>query len=254
MKALTSMMSSMFVFTSTLAYLRRARDPQLDVETLKRQWAEGLLQRLNIQLEMRGKPSLQPSLLFVGNHISYLDILILMAVAPEVAFVSKKEIASWPIIGMGARKIKTIFVERGCQNNRKAARETISREVQNGARIALFPSGTTTMDESKPWKLGVFEIAKEMKVPIQPFRLRYTPLRKAAFINEDIFPLHLFQLAKSGEVKAEIEFHPPVMIQDPVASCLYWQNWSKSTVEPLAREEAPSENAHLNLHLAINLK
>jgi len=227
MKALTSMMSSMFVFTSTVAYLRRARDPEQNVESLKRQWAFGLLNRMGVRTEIVGTPSEQPSMLFVGNHISYLDIPILMALAPEVSFVSKKEIASWPIIGMGAKKIKTIFVERNCQDNRKAARETISTEIKKGARIAVFPSGTTTLDESKQWKVGAFEIAKELGIPVQPFRLSYTPLRKAAYIGKDFFPFHLFQLAQSGDVKATIEFHPPVQVSDPIKSCLEWQEWSR---------------------------
>lgn len=221
------MMSSMFVFTSTIDYLRRARDTEQNVESLKRQWAFGLLDRMGVHTEIVGTPSEQPGMLFVGNHISYLDIPILMALAPEVSFVSKKEIASWPIIGMGAKKIKTIFVERNCSDNRKAARETISNEIKKGARIAVFPSGTTTLDESKQWKVGAFEIAKELGIPIQPFRLDYAPLRKAAYIGKDFFPFHLFQLAQSGDVQAKIEFHPPIWVSDPIKSCLEWQQWSK---------------------------
>jgi 1-acyl-sn-glycerol-3-phosphate acyltransferase len=230
MKAMTSLMSSLSVFTSTLAYLQRARHLD-DVELLKRQWAFELLGRMGVTVNTVGEPATDRGLLLIGNHISYLDIAMLLGVAPHISFVSKKEIASWPVIGLGAKKLNTIFVERESQDSRKVARETISGEIRKGARIVLFPSGTTCMMESKPWKRGAFEIARDLKVPIQPFRIRYTPMRKAAFIAGDMFPVHLFQLAQTGGVQAHIEFHPPVMVQDAQESCTQWQEWSRPTNE-----------------------
>lgn len=223
---MTSLMSSLSVFTTTYAYLQRARH-QTDAEALKREWAFELLGRLRVNVQAIGEPARDRGLLFVGNHISYLDIAILLGIAPQISFVSKKEIASWPIIGLGARTLNTIFVERESQNSRKLARETICNEIKKGARIVLFPSGTTCMTESKPWKRGSFEIAQELKIPIQPFRIRYTPIRKAAFIADDIFPIHLFQLAQAGGIRAHIEFHSPVFVDDAKESCHHWQEWSR---------------------------
>ena len=51
--------------------------------------------------------------------------------------------------------------------------------------IAIFPSGTTSLREERPWKKGAFEIAKEASVPVQLFRIDYQPLRVSAYIDDD---------------------------------------------------------------------
>ena len=51
--------------------------------------------------------------------------------------------------------------------------------------ITIFPSGTTRLTEDQPWKKGAFEIAKDAKVPVQLFKLDYSPLRELAYINDD---------------------------------------------------------------------
>lgn len=83
------------VFSITGKYLRLAKKPNADVVNLKSLWAKEILQHLNLNVQIIGKPSSEnlPSLL-VGNHISYLDIPILMAACPDVSFVSKKEVHS----------------------------------------------------------------------------------------------------------------------------------------------------------------
>jgi hypothetical protein len=89
-------------------------------------------------------------------------------------------------------------------------------------------AGTTCMFESKPWRRGAFEIAKEFGIPIQPFRIRYTPVRAAAYIGRDFFPVHLFKLAQAGGVAAKIEFHPSVQVDDAAEASSAWRSWSQT--------------------------
>src|SRR5690606_38226721 len=95
------------------------------------------------------------------------------------------------------------------------------------ARIALFPAGTTCMAESKVWRRGVFEVAERLRIPIQPFRIHYAPLRIAAYVGRDFFPLHLFRLAHKGGVTAVLEFHPPVYVDNAERCCEFWREWTK---------------------------
>ena len=84
------------------------------------------------------------------------------------------------------------------------------------------------MSEEKPWKKGIFEIAQETSSTIQPFRIKYTPLREAAYIDDDFLPAHLYQLIKLGGLEASIEFHEPITeIKDPIQECEKWRQWSK---------------------------
>jgi 1-acyl-sn-glycerol-3-phosphate acyltransferase len=48
----------------------------------------------------------------VGNHLSYLDIPLLMQSSPNISFVAKEEVGRWPVIGAGAHALNTIFVKR----------------------------------------------------------------------------------------------------------------------------------------------
>lgn len=147
--------------------------------------------------------------------------------APGVSFLAKSEIARWPVIGEGARAIGTTFVVRDDRSQRAGTRLDIALAMERRKKLVLFPSGTTCMSESKPWRKGAFEIAKAMDVPVQPFRISYAPLRVAAYIDKDFFPLHLYQLAKRGGVDAMIEFGEPTFVEDPIETCAAIRQWSR---------------------------
>jgi 1-acyl-sn-glycerol-3-phosphate acyltransferase len=220
------------VFSITGKYLRLSKKQNSDVVLLKSLWAKEILQHLNLNVQIIGKPSPDhlPSLL-VGNHISYLDIPILMAACPDVSFVSKKEVQTWPIIGTAAQKAETIFVTRESVSSRAAAVNEIAKcLVENKQRVALFPSGTTSIQPTTRWKKGAFEIAKRNEVQIQPFRIRYKPLRAAAYIDQDHFLIHLYQLFQLGKIDVTIEFHEPVNIEDSLSECERWKIWCEDFI------------------------
>ncbi len=104
----------------------------------------------------------------------------------------------WPLLGPTGTAMGTIFVSRDQNSNRHQARNAISEILRKrtGEKIVVFPSGTTCLDESKPWKKGIFEIAKSLNVPVQLFRLDYRPLRDAAYIDDDNLLLKMASLSK----------------------------------------------------------
>lgn len=225
MATLASLKKTVSVFTRTLAYLERSKHPYSDIDSLKLNWAKDSLESMGVQPIVKGNPCQDGPLILVGNHISYLDIPLLMFCSPGVTFLAKHQISRWPIVGRGATLIGTTFVNRECRSDRAAVRITISEVLKTGAKMVLFPSGTTCVEEAKPWRKGAFEMACEHNIPVQPFRIRYEPLRSAAYIDRDIFPLQLFRLAQAGHTQALIEFHPPVHIDDPLNSAARWRNW-----------------------------
>jgi lyso-ornithine lipid O-acyltransferase len=54
---------------------------------------------LRIRVRVNGMPAHDRAVLYVSNHISWADILVIGSVAP-VAFVAKREVASWPLVGI----------------------------------------------------------------------------------------------------------------------------------------------------------
>lgn len=220
-------MQSLWIYTETFRYLHKSRNRAYAIEEIKSQWAQFILNHLKIDWHFKGIPTTQKSVIFVGNHISYIDMPLIMACASDLSFVAKHELSQWPLFGTAAKAINTVFLKRDSRDSRQQARQMITNALLEGRRVVIFPSGTTSMNESKPWRKGVFEIAREGDFWVQPFRIQYEPARSFAYIDQDLFVHHLWQLAKLKKLKAEIEFHAPVKINSPSQDGLYWQNWSK---------------------------
>jgi 1-acyl-sn-glycerol-3-phosphate acyltransferase len=210
--------------------------PKADSDRYMTKWANAILRSLGVRLETKGVPCPDPVLL-VGNHISYIDIPLVMAATPTL-FVAKKEIASWPLIGYACKSVDLVWVERGSGASRRDAGAAIAPAIlERGQKVCLFPSGTTTLDEKVAWKRGAFRIAKDHGIRVQPFRIRYSPLRRAAFVGNDLLVPHLWKLLAEGSVHATLEWGETRTITDIGGDCEDIQRW---TMEGLADGAATS--------------
>jgi 1-acyl-sn-glycerol-3-phosphate acyltransferase len=218
----------------TMGYVRRINRlesrGQLTAETrnqIMMTWAGQMMQCLRAEPECKGTPVPNEPVILVGNHISYVDIPLLMTFAP-VVFIAKRQLQSWPVFGKAASCVGTIYVDRDSKGSRQNAASALLPALRDHRRsITVFPSGTTTMDESKAWRWGVFKLAAENGIPIQPFRIRYFPLRRAAYLLEDVFMSHLWTLVDGQSLKVQVEFHEPVRVTDPERDAEKWRAWSR---------------------------
>lgn len=193
-------------------------------------WGQSAVKILDIDLEVKGKPSQSPVLL-VGNHISYVDIPILMSQA-SIMFVAKREVGAWPVFGTAVRKLGMVLVDRKSPDSRQQAQEAVADCILKRKRhVAIFPSGTTCLEEKKPWRWGAFQIAERYGIAIQPFRVRYEPARVAAYLMEDVFAPHLWKLLQQPRLKAWLEFSDPIQVTDPGAEAERWRVWSRPTAQ-----------------------
>ena len=222
------------VFSITGKYLQLTQKIEIDFINLKSLWSRDIITHFKIDLNILGKPVTHNGpTLFVGNHISYLDIPILLHSCPEISFVSKKEVKSWPVFGKVAVKMQTIFVERNNSRSRSTAKEEITNSlITRNQKLAIFPSGTTSIYATSIWKKGAFEIAENNDIWVQPFRIRYNPLRTAAYIDKDNFLIHMYQLFVLKKIEASIEFHEPVKIKNSIEECHYWKHWCEEYSDP----------------------
>lgn len=94
-----------------------------------------------LRVTVLGVP-LRSRVLFVANHLSWLDIL-LVAGTTGAAFVSKAEVARWPVFGWLAGLHRTVFVERGERSAVKGQADALRSALAAGRPMALFPEGTT---------------------------------------------------------------------------------------------------------------
>ena len=106
----------------------------------------GIRKIFGIKLKVSGEQE-QKKVMFISNHISYLDIIILGSLVNAV-FVAKSEIRDWPIINKLCMLGKTIFVERDNRKSVKKQAISIKENMENGLNVILFPEGTSS-DGSK---------------------------------------------------------------------------------------------------------
>jgi 1-acyl-sn-glycerol-3-phosphate acyltransferase len=88
-----------------------------------------------------GRP-LPDHVLFVSNHVTWLDILALGS-ATGAAFVSRDDVEGWPLVGWVAGLNDTIYVARNARRDVHGQADRLRRTLQSGRAVALFPEGTT---------------------------------------------------------------------------------------------------------------
>jgi 1-acyl-sn-glycerol-3-phosphate acyltransferase len=111
--------------------------------------------------------------LLVCNHLSYLDVLVLAALAPCV-FVAKHDVKHWPILGWFARLAGTIFVHRDKRSLVWETTREIQTALQAGLLVVLFPEGTSSGGETVlPFKSSLLEPAAPNSHPLAAGCLSY---------------------------------------------------------------------------------
>ena len=139
---------------------------------LHRRFFERVLRAFAISIELRGAPSAEPGTLFVANHISWADIPVLGSVI-DAYFIAKADIADWPLVGKGARRLGTLFVQRERRHGVSAQADAIRERLAAGESVILFPEGTTSDGvELLPFRTSLFAAADAAR-HIQPVALVY---------------------------------------------------------------------------------
>lgn len=159
----------------------------------------------------------------VANHSSWLDIFTLNAVQ-RLYFVSKAEVASWPVIGWLARATGTVFISR---DGRAAPEQKrlFEERLRAGHRLAFFPEGTSTDGQRVlPFKSTLFAafFTEDLRdsLRLQPVSVTYEAPRGAEarhygwWGNMDFGPHVLRVLATGGRGQVDVVFHPPVRVAD----------------------------------------
>lgn len=227
MKTIFGLAKTLHLFSTLFSYIMRSHRPGADFRQLKAGFTDELLKTFNFEVKIEGdhQPSSQPAI-YVCNHISYMDIPLILNLLPHVSFVSKQEVAQWPIIGTAATRIDTIFVKRESKDSRTQTRKSLHQAlIHERKNIVIFPSGTTRMEKSDSWRKGIFEIAQENNVPIIPIRLQYQPLRALAYIDDDTLFTHMINLASLKKIDATLEMGTQFYVSDSMEDCHRTKQW-----------------------------
>lgn len=188
---------------------------------------------LGIQVRAQGQISHAHPVLFVANHATYLDIVVLGSLIPG-SFIAKSEVAGWPYIGLLAKLQRSVFIER---RGSKAAdhRDEIGARLESGDDLILFPEGTSN-DGNRvlPFKSALFSVAERRihgrPIVVQPVSIAYThidglPIGREwrphfAWYGNMELGNHLMTLIALGKLTVQVIFHPSFSMADVAAADL----------------------------------
>jgi len=167
-----------------------------------------------IDLEGREHMDAYGACIYVSNHTSYSDVLVVMALfETNYHFVAKNEINHMLFIGTFLRKIGHFAFERSKLRARSRQAEQMEQALLRGESLFIFAEGTFTAQPGVgPFQSGAFRAAVKTGRPIVPVALRGarrflrdgTWLPKPSRITVTVCPALVPSAASNGRDLAEV--------------------------------------------------
>lgn len=174
-------------------------------------------------IRVYGQQSQTRPTLFVANHVSYSDIVVLGSLI-EGSFIAKAEVSDWPFFGTLSRMARTVFVARRGPRAAEQRDEIAARLAEND-NLILFPEGTSNDGlHVLPFKSALFSVAEgtpdHAPLNVQPVSIAYTrldgiPLNRSlrphfAWYGDMSLLPHLLTLLGFSRPTVQVVFHPPI--------------------------------------------
>ncbi len=177
-----------------------------------RQWARATASLLRIKVASSGVAPRAPFFL-VSNHLSYVDVVV-FASRLDCAFIAKREVASWPVVGLLCRSVGTIFIDRGNRRSLLKVNAEVERAFRDGRGVVLFAEGTSTPGaEVLPFKPSLLEPAARAGFAVSYAAISYRTTESQAPAHLAVcwwggmtFTGHLYRLARLSEIGATLAF------------------------------------------------
>jgi 1-acyl-sn-glycerol-3-phosphate acyltransferase len=184
--------------------------------------------KLTTRLELVGVENIpdEPPYLLVTNHLSALDLPVLLFVLPHTirAFAASKHKSNL-IFGPILEAAKTVWVRRG-EVDRHALREALN-VLKHGEVLGVAPEGTRANESHalQEAKAGAAYIATRADVPILPVGIAGTEKIKQNLLRLRRTPVHVvvgepFRLPETGHVRGKKLFEYTDLIMQRIAELL----------------------------------
>jgi len=176
-------------------------------------WSRAVVALLGIRVAVDGTPP-SPPFLLVANHLSYLDVIVLASRLRRPAFVAKADVARWPVVGLLARSMGTLFVDRERKRDLARSAGALEERLRRGEGMVLFPEGTSTDGAGvAPFRSSLLDPAARGRLPVSYAALSYAtpdgepPAHLAVCWWGDMtFGDHLLRLLRLASVEAHLTF------------------------------------------------
>lgn len=149
---------------------------------------------------------------FIMNHRSGMDIPISLTLV-EANIVSRADLANWPVIGVAARRVGTLFVDRTSRKSGASVMRVMREAIQSGKAVMLYPEGTAFRgDEVRPFRAGAFKLAKDVGAEIIPIGIAYADHDMS--YGDESFVTHMRRAAAAPRIDVAVQVGEPIAPDD----------------------------------------
>lgn len=180
-------------------------------------WAAKMLRVAGARLQAAGAPA-AGGVLLVGNHVSWLDIVAIHALAPRARFVSKADVRQWPLLNRLVDAAGTLYLERERRRDALRVVHRMSEALAAGDMVAVFPEGTTGEGRPPlPFHANLLQAALSAGAAVQPVALRFSDAggafsRAVVYVGDTTLVQSLWRVACAEELCAHVEFLDPLPV------------------------------------------
>ena len=158
--------------------------------------------------------------LYVSNHLSYLDMMVLAALKPSV-FVTSVDMGQVFFLGTMAEIGGSLFIERRHRERVGHDVRQLEEALREGYDVTLFPEGTSgNGDTVLPFKRSLLASAMNTGSPVVPVTIKYFEIegRPFDFSNRDVvcwygrkaFLPHFLTLLSASSVRVKVTYDQPI--------------------------------------------
>jgi len=211
-----------FFYTSFVIHFT-TKDPEERIAKFSKNgnYFTGIVCRFfNIKIKIVNTPPKDKAGLIVGNHMGFIDILVVNSLMPSL-FVTSNEIKETPFLGLLCEMGGCLFVERRSRLNITKELGELIKYLKKGFRVILYPEATShNGEEILPFKRTLLTSAAHAGVPIYPYAFNYISINGEPFTLKyrdavcwygDIsFAESYIRFSSLKEVVVEVNFLEPV--------------------------------------------
>jgi 1-acyl-sn-glycerol-3-phosphate acyltransferase len=178
---------------------------------VQRLYCRTFLRCLGVRITVSGGPIRNlRGVLVVSGHVSWIDIFVIGSVLPG-AFVARADLIDWPAVGLAARIMKVIPIDRASLRRLPQVVAAVADRLRNGQTVVAFPEGTTWCGLAYgQFRPAMFQAAVDAGRPVQPLRLTYhhrdgRPSTVAAFVGDDTLWQSLSRTVRARLTVVDVE-------------------------------------------------
>ncbi len=185
--------------------------------------------------------------LLAGNHLSYLDIIVIGSNI-KTCYVTSTEIRETPGLGHICLMAGCLFVERRNRSQLHKEIDELKQGLERGLDVTIFPEATSTNGDSVlRFRRPLFLSAVKAQKPVVPICVNYRTIAgetvslknrvEICWYGDMPFGSHLWNVCARGPIEVDLNFLPgitPKPDEDPGEVALKAQTAVESVFHSLS--------------------